>query len=66
MAWVKGLNSALKPYADGKMYLNYITDQGDAGVRAAFGVNYPRLVKLKQKYDPSNLFCRNPNINPVA
>jgi hypothetical protein len=63
-AWVRGLNRALKPHSEGKMYINYITDQGEAGVRAAFGANYARLARLKKAYDPDNLFCLNPNIKP--
>lgn len=64
VAWVRGLNHALKPYAAGKMYLNYLTDQGEAGVRASFGSHYPRLVRLKARLDPTNLFHLNPNIKP--
>jgi hypothetical protein len=66
MTWVRGLNRALKPHSEGKMYVNYLTDQGEAGVRAAFGANYARLARLKKAYDPSNLFCLNPNITPNA
>jgi FAD/FMN-containing dehydrogenase len=46
------------------MYLNYLTDQGQTGVRASFGANYPRLARLKKKVDPHNLFHLNPNITP--
>jgi len=66
MAWVRGLNQALQTHSGGKMYLNYLTDQGEAGVRAAFGANYARLSKLKKTYDPNNLLCLNPNIKPYA
>ena len=45
-----------------RIYLNYITDEGEEGVRAAFGTNYARLVALKKKYDPTNFFRLNPNI----
>ncbi|MCF7973791.1 MAG: FAD-binding oxidoreductase [Phycisphaerae bacterium] len=65
-AWVRELNAALSPYSGGAMYLNYLTDQGDAGVRASFGSNYPRLARLKKKVDPDNLFRLNPNITPEA
>jgi len=64
-AWVKDLNQALQPHSGGKMYLNYLTDQGAAGVRASFGANFPRLVTLKKLYDPDNLFRLNPNIRPA-
>lgn len=64
-AWVQTLTQALEPFSDGRIYFNYLTDQGPAGVRAALGDNYARLVALKQKYDPTNLFRHNPNIEPI-
>jgi FAD/FMN-containing dehydrogenase len=64
MAWVRGLNDSLEPFSGGRMYMNYLTDQGDAGVRAAFGDNYSRLAELKKKYDPANFFRFNQNIEP--
>ena len=63
-AWVKSLHGALEPYSGGRMYLNYLTDQGEAGVRAAFGGNYLRLAALKKRYDPTNFFHLNPNVTP--
>jgi len=63
--WVQRLNCALKPFAGGAIYLNYLTSAaGDAGVRAAYGTNYDRLAELKSKYDPSNFFNSNRNIQP--
>jgi Berberine and berberine like len=64
-AWVNSLNRALEPFAGGRIYLNYLTDQGEQGVRRAFGANYPHLVALKRKYDPTNLFRLNPNVEPA-
>ena len=44
--------------------MNFLTqDEGDR-VRAAYGPNYERLVELKKRYDPTNLFRMNQNIPP--
>ncbi|HEY2484907.1 MAG TPA: FAD-binding oxidoreductase [Candidatus Binataceae bacterium] len=65
--WVQRLDCALKPFAAGAMYLNYLTNAaGDAGVRTAYGANYDRLAELKSKYDPTNFFNSNRNIQPAA
>lgn len=59
--------NALKPYATGSAFLNFIGDEGSDRVRAAFGPNkYRRLVALKDRYDPDNLFRVNHNISPSA
>jgi FAD/FMN-containing dehydrogenase len=65
VAWVKRLSAALRPFAGGAMYLNYLTESaGDAGVRDAYGSNYARLAALKSEYDPTNFFSSNRNIEP--
>jgi hypothetical protein len=65
VAWVKRLNAALEPFSGGALYVNYLTGtEGPAGVRAAYGENYDRLVALKNKYDPANFFSSNRNISP--
>lgn len=64
VAWARSLQSALQPLSDGRLYLNYLTDQGDEGVRAATGSNYAELARLKRKYDPENVFRLNQNIQP--
>jgi FAD/FMN-containing dehydrogenase len=67
IAWTRRLWDALQPAADGAVYSNYLgEDEGDERVRAAYGSNYPRLVALKEKYDPTNLFRTNQNIKPTA
>jgi len=64
IGWI-ALSAALKPFAGGAMYLNYLTEgAGGAGVRAAYGSNYERLVALKSEYDPTNFFNSNRNIEP--
>ena len=46
-------------------WLNYLADdQGDDAVRAAYGPNYDRLVEVKRRYDPDNVFSQNHNIVP--
>jgi FAD/FMN-containing dehydrogenase len=64
IAWARGLFDAAAPYATGAVYVNFLTqDEGDR-VPAAYGANYDRLVEVKQRYDPENLFRVNQNIAP--
>ena len=59
----------MQPYATGGVYVNYIGREEEDGadqVRAAYGANYQRLVELKQKYDPTNLFRHNQNIKAAV
>jgi FAD/FMN-containing dehydrogenase len=56
------------PYGTGGVYASNVgseADEGAAGLRAAYGVNYERLVVVKQQYDPSNFFRHNQNITPA-
>ncbi len=61
--WVKALRDNLQPFAHG-LYVNALSDTSDELVRAAYGPNYPRLVEIKKKYDPTNLLRLNQNIKP--
>jgi FAD/FMN-containing dehydrogenase len=64
IGWARDLFRAAAPFATGAVYVNFLTqDEGDR-VRAAYGDNYDRLVRLKDKYDPTNLFRMNQNIRP--
>jgi hypothetical protein len=47
-------------------YVNYLEDEADPHARAAYGSNQDRLVELKNKYDPTNLFRVNHNIRPTV
>jgi FAD/FMN-containing dehydrogenase len=65
VAWVRETHAALRPFLSDGRWLNYLgDDQGRDGVRGAYGPNYDRLVELKRKYDPDNVFHRNQNIEP--
>jgi hypothetical protein len=47
--------------------VNFLGDEGDERVRFAYGAaNYDRLVELKMRYDPTNLFRLNQNIVPTT
>jgi FAD/FMN-containing dehydrogenase len=65
IAWARALFDALKPHSSGYL-LNFLGEEGHDTVRAAFGENYPRLAELKRKYDPTNFFRINQNIQPAA
>jgi hypothetical protein len=63
-AWARDYWTALHPYSAGGAYVNFMMEEGDDRVRATYGANYGRLAKVKKKYDPSNLFRVNQNIQP--
>ncbi len=65
-AWARACSTALNPHAAGGAYINFIGDEGDGAVRAAYRNNYTRLAAAKRKYDPLNLFSVNQNIRPAA
>lgn len=60
--WCKDYWEALHSYSAGGAYSNFMMDEGEDRVRAAYGINYERLVSIKNKYDPNNLFRMNQNI----
>jgi hypothetical protein len=63
-AWVTEFESALRQ-EDGGAYVNFLTDDSEANVRAAYpGPTYDRLAAIKARYDPGNLFRLNQNIAP--
>ena len=63
--WARDLWTAMRPFSTGGVYANNLGDEGTDRVQAAYGENYPRLVALKNKYDPTNFFRLNQNIRPV-
>jgi FAD/FMN-containing dehydrogenase len=65
IAWARDFFAALQPHASGRVYVNFLGDEGQDRVRAAFGErNYERLARLKRAYDPTNFFRLNQNIQP--
>ncbi len=63
--WARQSHQALQRFASQHAYVNFLDDEGTARVRAAYGPNYERLVALKNKYDPDNVFHLNQNIRPT-
>jgi FAD/FMN-containing dehydrogenase len=69
IAWTRQVAEAMRPFTSGSDYVNHIgleTEEGADRIKAAFGANYDRLVSLKNRYDPTNLFRHNQNIKPTA
>lgn len=64
ISWCRKFFDATKPFASGGAYVNFMTEEEKERVPSAYGANYERLVSLKQKYDPDNLFHMNQNIVP--
>ncbi len=65
VAWARACCKALSRYAASGIYVNFLGNEGEERVRAAYGANYERLVALKNTYDPTNFFSRNQNIRPT-
>jgi FAD/FMN-containing dehydrogenase len=69
IAWTRDAWSELKAYSNGGAYLNFPGqgEEGEALLRASYGdANYDRLVEIKTKYDPTNMFRLNQNIRPSS
>jgi len=70
VTWTRDFWTAMEPFTTDSVYVNYLgaeEDEGDDRVIAAYGLEkYQRLVALKNKYDPTNLFQLNQNIKPTA
>jgi len=66
--WAREFWAAMQPHSTGGVYVNYLgreADEGPERIKAAYGPEtYARLVTLKNKYDPNNLFRLNQNIKP--
>ena len=54
------------PFSTGGGYVNFFTEDEGERVAQAYGANYARLKRIKQRYDPDNLFRMNMNVSPAA
>ena len=66
LKWTHEFFDAMKSHGTGKVYLNFISDEGDSRVKQAYNPStFKRLQKIKTQYDPSNFFRMNQNIKPA-
>ncbi|MEN8141676.1 MAG: FAD-binding oxidoreductase [Thermodesulfobacteriota bacterium] len=65
LAWARAIHGATEAFAQG-VYVNFLSDEGESRVKAAYSQEvWDRLVALKSKYDPDNIFRMNQNIKPA-
>ena len=63
--WIRGAWQRIRPFSTGRTYINFqMADEDDERIRATYGDNHERLVEVKTRYDPGNLFRSNRNIRP--
>ena len=65
--WARQFVDSMREYSDGSRYFNFpgLHEEGEMVVRDTYGAKYERLVALKNKYDPTNFFRLNANIEPT-
>jgi hypothetical protein len=63
--WAKDYWTELHPTSAGGAYVNFLMNEGQDRVKAAYRGNYDRLALVKQRYDPENVFHVNQNIQPA-
>jgi FAD/FMN-containing dehydrogenase len=66
MEWTRSFWTATRRFGSLGVYVNFLGDEGEERIRASYGVNYQRLVALKNRYDPTNFFHLNQNIKPTV
>jgi hypothetical protein len=67
ITWTREFMRAMEPFITPGISLNFTSDQDQEKVKDFFGRNgkYQRLIALKNKYDPNNMFRLNQNIKPM-
>ena len=63
--WARALWREMAPFASGRFYVNYSSDQAADQPQDAYGESWQRLREVKRKYDPDNVFRGNFNITPA-
>jgi FAD/FMN-containing dehydrogenase len=68
VAWARASRRALEPFATAGTYVNALEPEagGNGRLRASYGPNWDRLVELKRRWDPENVFRLNQNIPPAS
>ncbi|HEY0687618.1 MAG TPA: BBE domain-containing protein, partial [Kribbella sp.] len=64
IAWVRDYYDAVAPMSEPGGYINFMADDDQGRIADNYKQNYERLVEIKRKYDPGNLFHLNQNIAP--
>ncbi|MDA4128956.1 MAG: FAD-binding oxidoreductase [Thaumarchaeota archaeon] len=64
ISWVRAFWKDIEPLMSGGVYVNFMSAGEDDRIKVAYGKNYDRLVSVKNRYDPTNLFKVNENIKP--
>ena len=64
--WTRDYWTELHPTSAGGAYVNFLGDEGQERVKAAYRGNYQRLTEIKRRYDPENVFHINQNIPPAG
>jgi len=65
IAWARAYAAELAPHSEAGGYINFMDSEDQSRVRSNYGPNWDRLVAIKSKYDPGNLFRVNQNIAPA-
>ncbi|MGI9522920.1 MAG: FAD-binding oxidoreductase [Hyphomicrobiaceae bacterium] len=66
IAWARETGTRMQPFLASARYVNYLgDDEPDDALKAAYGPNYSRLQEIKARYDPTNFFRQNQNIQPL-
>jgi FAD/FMN-containing dehydrogenase len=66
LAWTRTMGSAVRDAGGDRLYSNQMMADEQHRIRDAYGINYERLLEIKSKYDPTNVFRLTPNITPTG